>query len=461
MPVPTPESIEALKATVRGEVLLSDSAGYDEARSIWNAMIDKRPAVIIRCTGVADVIAAVNYGRNQGLVIAVHGGGHNIAGNAVCDDGLMIDLSLMNSVHVDPATKRAYVGPGATLGDVDHETAVHGLATPTGINSTTGIAGLTLGGGFGWLSRRYGLTVDNVVSMEVVTAEGKRVRASNDENTDLFWALRGGGGNFGIVTLFEYQLHKVGPNILAGLMVFPGADAKSILTQYRDLAPTMPEELSVWVVTRGAPPLPFLPESVHGTHVVILAFCYTGDPIEGERLIAPLRDFGRAHGEHVGVMPFTAWQQAFDPLLTPGARNYWKSHNFTELKDDLLDTTIEYATNLPSPHCEIYVAQLGCATSRVPADAMAYGNRDALYVMNVHGRWEDAADDETCIEWSRNFFNAAAPYATGGVYVNFMTEEETNRVANAFGPNHQRLAGIKAKYDPKNLFRLNQNIKPA
>jgi FAD/FMN-containing dehydrogenase len=318
MPAPTPESIEALKAAVRGEVLLSDSAGYDEARSIWNAMIDKRPAVIIRCTGVADVITAVNYGRNQGLVIAVHGGGHNIAGNAVCDDGLMIDLSLMNSVHVDPATKRAYVGPGATLGDVDHETAVHGLATPTGINSTTGIAGLTLGGGFGWLSRQYGLTVDNVVSMEVVTAEGKRVRASNDENTDLFWALRGGGGNFGIVTLFEYQLHEVGPNILAGLMVFPGADAKSILTQYRDLAPTMPEELSVWVVTRGAPPLPFLPESVHGTHVIILAFCYTGDPIEGERLIAPLRDFGRAHGLIRSLHPVPATTGS--PIISPNSR---------------------------------------------------------------------------------------------------------------------------------------------
>lgn len=461
MPVPTPESIEALKAAVRGEVLLADSAGYNEARSIWNAMIDKRPAVIIRCTGVADVIAAVNYGRDQGLVIAVKGGGHNIAGNAVCDDGLMIDLSLMNSVHVDPATKRAYVGPGATLGDVDHETAVHGLATPTGINSTTGIAGLTLGGGFGWLSRRYGLTVDNVVSMEVVTTEGKRVRASSDENADLFWALRGGGGNFGIVTLFEYQLHEVGPNVLAGLMVFPGSDAKSILTQYRDLAPTMPEELSVWVVTRGAPPLPFLPENVHGTHVVVLAFCYTGDPTEGEKLVAPLRDFGPMHGEHSGVMPFAAWQQAFDPLLTPGARNYWKSHNFTELQDGLLDATIKYATTLPSPHCEIFIAQLGHATSRVPADAMAYGNRDALYVMNVHGRWEDAADDAACIEWSRNFFDATAPFATGGVYVNFMTEEETSRVANAFGPNHQRLAGIKAKYDPQNIFRLNQNIKPA
>lgn len=461
MPAPNSESIAVLKSNVRGEVLLPDSPGYDAARTIWNAMIDKRPAVIVRCTGVADVIAAVNFGRDQGLVIAVRGGGHNIAGNAVCNDGLMIDLSRMKSVHVNPATQRAYAGPGATLGDFDHETAVHGLATPTGINSTTGIAGLTLGGGFGWLSRSFGLTADNVISMEVVTAEGKRVCANADENSDLFWALRGGGGNFGIVTQFEYQLHAVGPNVLAGLIVFPGADTKAILAKYRDFAATMPDELTIWVVTRGAPPLPFLPAEVHGKHVIVLAFCYAGDPAQGEKLIAPLRNFGKAHGELVGVMPFAKWQQAFDPLLTPGARNYWKSHNFTELKDGLFDVTVEYAEKLPSPHCEIFIAQLGGATLRVASDAMAYGNRDARFVMNVHGRWETAAEDAKCIDWSRKFFDAAAPFATGGVYVNFMTEEETNRVANAFGPNHRRLAEIKAKYDPKNLFRLNQNIKPA
>jgi len=262
------------------------------------------------------------------------------------------------------------------------------------------------------------------------------------------------------VTLFEYQLHEVGPNVLAGLIVFPGTEAKSVLGRYRDFAATMPDELTIWVVTRGAPPLPFLPAEVHGRHVVVLAFCYTGDPAEGEKLIAPLRTFGNPHGEHVGVMPFAKWQQAFDPLLTPGARNYWKSHNFTELKDGLFDVTVEYAEKLPSPHCEIFIAQLGGATLRVASDAMAYGNRDAKFVMNVHGRWETAAEDAKCIDWSRNFFDAATPYATGGVYVNFMTEEETSRVANAFGPNHRRLAEINSKYDRKNLFRLNQNIKP-
>ena len=297
--------------------------------------------------------------------------------------------------------------------------------------------------------------------MEVVTAEGKRGRASAEENVDLFWTLRGGGGNFGIVTLFEYQLHEVGPNVLAGLIVFPGTGTKSVLAQYRDFAATMPDDLTLWVVTRGAPPLPFLPAEVHGRHVIVLAFCYTGDPAAGEKLIAPLRAFGNAHGEHVGVMPFTDWQQAFDPLLTPGARNYWKSHNFTELKDGLIEVTVEYAEKLPSPLGEIFIAQLGGATLQVASDAMAYGNRDARFVMNVHSRWETPAEDAKCINWARKFFDAPAPYATGGGYVNFMTEEETNRVANAFGPNHQRLAGIKAKYDPQNLFRLNQNIKPA
>ena len=373
----------------------------------------------------------------------------------------MIDLSLMNSVKVDASAKRAKAGPGATLGDLDGATAAHGLATPTGINSTTGIAGLTLGGGFGWLSRSYGLTADNVVSMDVVAADGRKLRASATENPDLFWALRGGGGNFGIVTEFEYQLHKVGPDVLAGLMVFPGTDTKAVLAQYRSFAAAAPDQLTVWVVTRGAPPLPFLPAEVHGKHVIVLAFCYNGDPAEGEKLIAPMRGFAKAHGEMVGVMPFANWQQAFDPLLTPGARNYWKSHNFTELKDGLFDVTYEYATKLPSPHCEIFIAQLGGATTRVASDAMAYGNRDAQFVMNVHGRWETAAEDAKGIAWSREFFKAAAPFATGGVYVNFMTQEETDRVENAFGPNHKRLAEIKAKYDPKNLFRLNQNIKPA
>lgn len=274
-------------------------------------------------------------------------GGHNIAGNAVCDNGVMIDLSLLTQVRVDENAKRAFVEPGCTLGDLDEATQKHGLATPVGINSTTGIAGLTLGGGFGWLSRKYGMTIDNLVSVNVVTADGRQLLASEKENEDLFWALRGGGGNFGIVTQFEFQLHPVGPEVLSGLIVFPFEQAKSVITQFAKFTESAPEELSVWMVSRKAPPLPFLPESVHGKEVVVLAICYAGDPSEGEKLIEPLRDFGDAHGEHVGVQPFAAWQQAFDPLLTPGARNYWKSHNFNSLSEGVIDAAIEYAGKLP------------------------------------------------------------------------------------------------------------------
>jgi len=461
MPTPSTESITVLKTKVRGDVLLPDSADYDDARSIWNAMIDKRPGVIVQCTGVADVMAAVNFGRDEGLVIAIRGAGHNIAGNAVCNDGIVIDLSRMKSVHVNPVTRRAYAGPGATLGDLDHETQAFGLATSAGINSTTGIAGLTLGGGFGWLTRTHGMTVDNLVSAEVVTAEGKLVHVSADENADLFWALRGGGGNFGVVTMFEFQLHPVGPEILAGLIVFPFAEAKTVFAKYRDFVASSPDELAVWAVVRKAPPLPFLPEAVHGREVVVFAVFYSGDPKEGEQHIAPIRAFGNAHGEHVGVQPYTAWQQAFDPLLTPGARNYWKSHNFSVLQDGVFDATIEYAAKLPSDQCEIFIAQLGGAASRVAPEAMAYGNRDANFVLNVHSRWDDPKDDGACIQWARDFSQAAAPFATGGVYVNFMTEDEADRIPAAYGPNHARLAQVKAKYDPQNLFRLNQNIEPA
>lgn len=453
--------IETLKSNIRGEVLLPSDSGYDDARRIWNAMIDRHPAIIVRCAGVADVIKAVNFARGEGLVTAVRGGGHNIAGNAVCDGGLMIDLSLMTSVRVNPETHRAYVEPGATLGDFDHEAQQFGLATALGINSTTGVAGLTLGGGFGWLSRKYGMSVDNLISAEIVTADGKWVRASAKENSDLFWAIRGGGGNFGIVTLFEFQLHPVGPEVFGGLIVFPFDQARELLIKYRDFADKMPDELSVWVVLRQAPPLPFLPEAVHGKHVVAFAVFYAGDVRDGERAIEPLRSFGKSHGEHIGVQPYLDWQKAFDPLLTPGYRNYWKSHNFSELADGAVDSIIDYASKLPSPHSEIFIALLGGHTSQVSPDATAYAHRDTKFVLNVHGRWENPAEDETCISWARAFFESTTPYATGGVYVNFMTQEEDDRVAAAYGPGYDKLVQVKNKYDPENVFRLNQNIKPS
>jgi FAD/FMN-containing dehydrogenase len=447
-------------AQIRGEVVLPADPSYDEVRQIWNAMIDRRPGMIVRCAGVGDVMQSVNLARDHNLLLAVRGGGHNIAGNAVCDDGLMIDLSQMKSVRIDPEKRRAYVEPGVCLGDFDHEAQAFGLVTPLGINSTTGVAGLTLGGGFGWLSRKYGLTVDNLVSADMVTAAGQLVHASATENPDLFWGLRGGGGNFGIVTLFEFELHQVGPEILAGLIVFPADQAPHVLSKYRDYVATIPDEMNIWVVLRKAPPLPFLPEEVHGREVVVLAVFYAGDEQAGQALIEPLRGFGTPHGEHVGVMPYTAWEQAFDPLLTPGARNYWKSHNFSEMTNEALETIIDYAGKLPSDQTEIFIGLLGGQTSRIADDATAYAQRAAQFVLNVHARWEAAADDQRCIAWAREFFAVSAPFATGGVYINFMTEEEGDRIAAAYGPGFQRLVQLKEKYDPGNLFRLNQNIKP-
>jgi FAD/FMN-containing dehydrogenase len=454
------DAAEKLKDKIKGQVLLPDGASYDNARKIWNAMIDRRPAVIVHCATADDAPHALQFAREHGLEVSIRGGGHNIAGNAVCEGGLMIDLSGMNNVRVDADKKRAYVGPGATLGDFDQAVQKHGLATPVGINSTTGISGLTLGGGFGWLTRKYGMTIDNLVAADLVTAAGKKLRASESENADLFWAIRGGGGNFGVVTQYEFKLHPVGPQIMAGLIVFPLAEAKRVLQQYRAFVAAAPEELSVWVVLRQAPPLPFLPADVHGKEVIVLPMFYAGDAAEGEKLIAPLRRFGKSYGEHIGAMPYVEWQKAFDPLLTPGARNYWKSHNFSELRDEALDSIIEFAKKLPSSQCEIFIGLIAGAANRVPADAMAYASRDAKFVLNVHARWDEAAQDQACIEWARAFFQASKPYASEGAYVNFMTADETDRVAAAYGANYTRLAGIKRKHDPENIFHVNQNIKP-
>jgi FAD/FMN-containing dehydrogenase len=449
-----------LENMIKGNVLVAEDSGYEEARQIWNAMIERRPAMIAQCADADDVPTAIAFARRNKLEISIRGAGHNIAGNALCDNGLTIDFSNMKNIRVDAAKRRAYVEPGATLANLDEATQAHGLATPVGINSTTGIAGLTLGGGFGWLTRKYGMTIDNLLSVEMITAEGKKIRASETENADLFWAIRGGGGNFGVVTQFEFQLFPVGPEIFAGLMVFPFNQAKQILHKYRQFVNSAPEELNVWVVLRKAPPLPFLPENVHGKEVVVLPIFYFGNVAEGEKLIAPLRAFGAAHGEHLGAQPYVAWQKAFDPLLTPGARNYWKSHNFTELADGALDSIIEFAGKLPSPQCEIFVGMIAGAPNRIAPNAMAYGHRDARFVLNVHGRWDEAKDDQKCIGWAREFFKASAPFASAGAYVNFMTGEEGDRVAAAYGANYDRLVQIKKRYDPDNIFHLNQNIKP-
>ena len=458
----SPEALGALRGGLRGSLCLPGEAGYDEARTIWNAMIDKRPAAVVRALGANDVIQTVRLAAQHSLVLSVRGGGHNIAGNAVCDGGLMLDLSRMTSVWVDPAARTARVEPGARLADLDKETQAFGLATPVGINSTTGIAGLTLGGGFGWLSRKHGLTIDNLLSADIVTAAGELVRASASEHPDLFWAIRGGGGNFGVATSFEFRLHPVGPQVIAGLIVHPFSAAKEVLDAYRRLHAKAPEELCCWVVMRKAPPLPFLPPEVHGTEVVVLALCCVGDTASAEEAVAPFKAIGKPIADVVGPAPYAAWQTAFDPLLTPGERNYWKSHDFVELKDGLIDLTLDAVRRMPTPQCEIFIGKLGGAINRIPAGATAYPHRDIEFVMNVHTRWSSPSQDAECIEWARSLYNAAAPFATGGVYVNFMPDDESQRVrSGAYGRNYDRLATIKAKYDRKNLFRMNQNVAPA
>lgn len=457
----TSDQVKDFRTKLRGSVLSPGDEGYDSARQIWNAMIDKRPAMIVRCAGAADVLAAVNFARDSKMPLAVRGGGHNIAGSALCDDGLVIDLSAMRSVQIEPTKRRAYVEGGATLRDFDHEAQAYGLATPLGINSTTGVAGLTLGGGFGWLSRMHGLAIDNLISADIVTADGRRLHISESREPDLFWAIRGGGGNFGVVTNFEFELHPVGPEVTAGLIVFPLAQAKSVLAQYRELVDTMGNDIAIWGVLRKAPPLPFLPTEWHEKEILALALFSPRKPDELQDVISRVRGFGQPVGEHVGAVPYTAWQQAFDPLLAPGARNYWKSHNFDVLTDDAIDVIVDYAGRLPSPQCEIFLGLIGGQASVLSATATAYPNRSALWAMNVHTRWENPAEDSTCIAWAREFFKMSAPYASGSVYINFLTADESDRIADAYGPNYGRLEAIKAKYDPQNLFRANQNIRPA
>jgi len=452
--------VDQLALRLPGRLHLPASPEFEEACTIWNAMIERRPGLVIRCSSAADVSHAVRFAREHDLVLAVRGGGHNIAGNALCDGGVMLDLSPMKAIEVNPSARTARVGGGATLAEFDREAQAFGLATPLGINSTTGVAGLTLGGGFGWLSRRFGLTIDNLLSAEVVLASGEVVRASATESPDLFWALRGGGGNFGVVTSFEFQLHPVGPEVLAGLIIHPLDAAKDVLRFHRDFLATTPDEFVCWFVMRKAPPLPFLPAEWHGKEILALAVCYSGAISEGERVAAPLRQFGKPIADVIGPQPYAAWQTILDPLLTPGARNYWKSHDFQEVSDGLIDTLIAHARKLPDPSTEIAFAQLGGAVSRVPADATAYSHRDGQFVMNVHGRWEDPAKDAECIGWARDLFRATAPFATGAVYVNFLTGEEGDRIRAAYGRNYDRLVKLKNRYDPGNLFRVNQNIRP-
>ncbi|RZL89923.1 MAG: FAD-binding oxidoreductase [Variovorax sp.] len=457
----SPSDVDAFARQISGGTLAAADDGYDEARKVWNGTVDRRPALIARCLTDGDVQAAVRFAARHRMLLSIRGGGHHIAGNAVAEGGLTLDMSGMRAVSIDTAKRTARVGPGALLGDFDREAQAHGLATPLGINSTTGVAGLTLGAGFGWLTRSLGMTIDNLLSATVVTADGTVRTASALSEPDLFWALRGGGGNFGVVTSFEFQLHPVGPEVYSGLVVYPFAQARQVLRAWRDFNASAPDELSVWTVLRKAPPLPFLPESAHGTEVVVFPLVYSGDVEAGQRAAAPVLKFGDPIGTALGPTPYAGFQTAFDPLLTAGSRNYWKTNNFSTLSDAALDLLIASIGRLPGPECEIFMAQLGGAMGRVDPAATAFVGRDANYIMNVHGRWSDARDDERVRAWARQVFQDAAPHATGSGYVNFLTEDEGERVAASYGANYPRLQALKQRFDPGNLFRMNLNIAPA
>lgn len=455
------ETIDALAGQMRGPLLQAGDTGYDEARSIWNGMIDKCPALIARCAGTADVMAAVNFAREQELPLAVRAGGHNVAGTALCDDGLVIDLSLMKGIQVDPQAGIARAEAGARWSDLDHETQAFGLAAPGGFVSSTGIAGLTLGGGFGWLSRKNGLTCDNVRSVDIVTADGQLRRASADENAELFWGVCGGGGNFGVVTSFEYELQPLGPTVMAGLIAYPFEQAPAVLKFFQEFTATAPEELGLLAVLRNAPPAPFLPPQIHGKPIVAIFACYNGPVEDGERALQALKDFGEPLADKIMPKAYTAQQQILDATAPHGRRYYWKSEYLDELSNDALATCLEHAPDESLPFSAALLFQLGGAISRVDAQANAAAHRDAAFVLNIQAAWDAPEQGERHMHWARNFWQAMQPHSSGGVYVNFLSEDEGgDRVRAAYGDRYARLVALKNKYDPGNLFRINQNIRP-
>ncbi len=446
-----------------GELLHPGDAAYEEARRIWNGAIDRRPAVIARCRDAADVVSALQFARERELEVAVRGGGHGVAGHSVCDDGIVIDLSPMRGVHVDPLARVARVQAGALLGDLDSATQAFGLATPAGIVTHTGVAGLTLGGGIGWLTRKLGATVDHLRSARVVTADGDIVTASDDENPDLFWGLRGGGGNFGIVTEFEFGLHPIGPTVLAGPVYYALEEGVEVLRRYRDVVADAPDELMTILHLRQAPPLPFLPEALHGRPVVAVVACWSGDLKQGERAVQPLRELGTPLADLVKPRPFLELQGLFDGAVPHGWHYYWKSVETPPFEDATIDVLVEHTERITSPRSFTIIFHLGGALARVPEDAMAYPQRDAAFDVNITTVWLDGderADEH--VRWTREFHAALEPYTGGRVYVNFLGDEGQSRVRAAYGEaKYARLAALKSRWDPANVFHLNQNIEPS
>lgn len=454
-------AINDLKTRLRGTLLLPAEEGYDEARSLWNAMIDRRPAAIVRCLGAVDILAGIRFARERGIALSVKGGGHNIAGLAVSDGGLMLDTSLMRGVFVDKSARTAHVQPGCLLGDVDRETQLHGLAAGLGFVSSTGVAGLTLGGGFGYLTRRLGWTSDTLLSMTVVTADGRLVRATDEHNPDLFWGLRGGGGNFGVVTDFEYRLHPVGPEIVGGMIAWRAEAAADVLEMYRTVQEQAPPELTCIALMRKAPPALWLPKAVHGEPIIALVLCHSGAVEDGERLVAPIKAFGRPVGDIVQRRPYVTQQTLLDATQPKGRRYYWKSEYLARLSPDLLAKFVEHAGRNQSPHSAVILFPIDGAVQRLPEDHSAAGNRNARVVLNIAASWERREDDAANIEWARAAWGDLRRFSTGGTYINFQTEDEGDeRLRNAYGTNYDRLVEVKTKWDPTNFFRVNKNIAP-
>ena len=457
-------AIEALKTNLRGHLLRPGDEGYDAARVVWNGMIDRHPALIIQCQGTADVIAAVNFARRHGLIVAVRAGGHNVAGYAVCEGGLMIDLAPMRAVRVDPAARRAWVGGGATWGDVDCETTAFGLATPGGLISLTGVGGLTLSGGIGWLRGSHGLCIDNLVSVDIVTADGRLLRASEEENSDLFWALRGGGGNFGIVTCFEFRLHPIAPELMFCAPVYPEARAREILPLWRDFMSAAPDQLRGLAEFSTVPEDPAYPSETHGVRVVALACVYDGPAEEGEAITRPLREFGAPLLDFSGRMPYRTIQSLYDGLFPKGRdRCYWKSLYLSALDQPIIDQIMAGLAERPSEMTFASIWTFGGAVGRAPADATAFGDRSMPYMLSIDAIWSKPEEDTANIDWTRRFWSAMRRYSDGRLYLNFPGHgEDRDLVRSAFGPKaYARLTAIKAKYDPTNFFRMNQNIVPS
>ena len=449
-----------LKGSARGEVILPEDGRYDDARKVYNAMIDKRPAVVVRCTGVADVIAAVNAARAAGLSVAIRGGGHSVPGFGTADDALVIDLGRMRGIRVDPESKTVRAEGGATWGDFNHATHAFGLATTGGIISTTGIAGLTLGGGIGYLTRGMGLSLDNLISADVVLADGSFVTTNKTANPDLFWALRGGGGNFGVVTNFQYKLQPV-KNITGGPMFFEVEDAEKVMRTFDEYISRAPRELGAFFAWQIAPPLPFIPEDRHGDTFCALVTCWAGPPSEAEAAIAPLREAADVVAAHVGPMPYPALNSAFDGLVPPGLQHYWKAVFAKDLSDGAIAAHLENGPKIPAVNSTMHIYPINGAVHDVAADATAFGHRNAKYAMVIAGMWPDPAHNEANTRWVKDYYKGLSPHAEEGGYINFAAADDMNRVRANFGQNYDRLCEVKAKYDSENVFRYNQNISPA